>query len=115
VTDLIGVHRLWFHKESAYTYVPTGHVYKQALNQGLAKERVRLTGLPVHPAFAREKRDMVPIRRELGWDTELTTALIVGSTRSRQVGPVIRPVRTAFTDRCHRRRRCGNGKRIEDH
>ena len=90
VTDLIGVHSLWLHKEAVCTFVPTGNVYKQALDHGLPKESVHLTGLPVHPDFAREEREQVTIRQALGWDTDLTTALIVGSARSRQTVAIAR-------------------------
>src|SRR5574341_97357 len=49
VTDLVDVHSTWFNKDIDYTFVPTGNVYKQALDLGLDKSRVHLTGLPVDP------------------------------------------------------------------
>ena len=82
VTDLVDVHSLWFHKRADATFVPNGHVYKQALEHQLAKQHVFLSGLPVHPDFLREAGDKTTIRRALGWNTDLTTALIVGSPRS---------------------------------
>ena len=82
VTDLINVHSLWFNPRADRIFVPTGNVYRQAIENGLPKERVSLTGLPVHPDFARETRDQKTIRRALGWDPDMTTALIVGSTRT---------------------------------
>jgi len=88
VTDLIGVHSLWFHSGAAMTFVPTGNVYKQALDQGVAKDRVRITGLPVHPSIALEKRPPSEIRQALGWEPDVITGLIVGSTRSREMAGI---------------------------
>jgi 1,2-diacylglycerol 3-beta-galactosyltransferase len=90
VTDLVGVHSLWFNPRADYTFVPTGQVYKQALDKGLDKARVRLTGLPVHPDFAREARDPTTLRAALGWKPDLTTALIVGSPRSPEAPAIAR-------------------------
>ena len=90
VTDLVNVHSLWFHAQAAQTFVPTGQVYRQALDQGLPKNQVQLTGLPVNPVIATEKRDKKTIRQALGWDTEMITALIVGSTRSGQTANIAR-------------------------
>ncbi|NLH08503.1 MAG: galactosyldiacylglycerol synthase [Chloroflexi bacterium] len=91
VTDLIGVHSVWFHQDADLTFVPTQHVQRQAQDQGLRAERVYLSGLPVHPRFAYLKqRDRREVRAELGWDPDLTTALIVGSSRSRQTANIAR-------------------------
>ncbi len=90
VTDLVNVHSLWFHKEASLTFVPTGNVYKQALDAGLDKNCVQLTGLPVHPRFADETRDKATLRKKLGWDKEMTTALVVGSARTRETASIAR-------------------------
>ncbi len=91
VTDLIGVHSLWFHQQADQTFVATDYVYRQALEHGLDERRVRLTGLPVDPAIARlEECDPRSLRQELGWDTEMMTALIVGSARTRQTASIAR-------------------------
>jgi 1,2-diacylglycerol 3-beta-galactosyltransferase len=90
VTDLVGVHSLWFHDKVAQTFVPTGQVYRQALDQGLTRSSVQLTGLPVNPRIAREKRSRSEIRTALGWDQELVTALVVGSARSGQTANITR-------------------------
>ncbi|MBN1431024.1 MAG: glycosyltransferase [Anaerolineae bacterium] len=90
VTDLVNVHSVWFHKGTNLTFVPTGHVYKQALDSGLDKKAVHLTGLPVHPQFADEERDRATLREALGWKTDITTALIVGSSRTRETAAIAR-------------------------
>jgi 1,2-diacylglycerol 3-beta-galactosyltransferase len=88
VTDLIDVHSLWFHASAALTFVATGNVYKQAVEHGLPKASVQLTGLPVHPDFARETRGRLAIREALGWQPDMTTALIIGSARTRQTAAI---------------------------
>ncbi len=90
VTDLIGVHTLWFHEKAALTFVPTEQVYQQGIENGLTKEKMQLTGLPVHPRIAEDQREKVAIREELGWHPTLTTALIVGSARSGQTAQIAR-------------------------
>jgi 1,2-diacylglycerol 3-beta-galactosyltransferase len=90
VTDLVNVHSLWFHKEAHMTFVPTGNVYKQALDQGLDKSTVHLMGLPVHPIFANEAQDQAQLRKRLGWDGNLITALIIGSARTRETAGIAR-------------------------
>jgi len=90
VTDLVNVHSLWFHREASLTFVPTGNVYKQALDAKLDKASVELTGLPVHPDFADETRDKVALRLDLGWDESTNTVLVIGSTRTRQTAAIAR-------------------------
>jgi 1,2-diacylglycerol 3-beta-galactosyltransferase len=90
VTDLIGVHSLWFHHKATQTCVPTEQVYNQAIEHGLDRDRVTLTGLPVHPAFMEETREPAEIRRALGWEPEMTTALIVGSPRTTRTADITR-------------------------
>jgi 1,2-diacylglycerol 3-beta-galactosyltransferase len=90
VTDLIGVHGLWFHPKASQTFVPTEQVYVQALDHGLDQDRVALTGLPVHPAFMKETREREEIRRALGWEPEQTTGLVVGSPRTTRTTDIVR-------------------------
>lgn len=90
ITDLIDVHDLWFHKKASLTFAPTGYVYEQALAWGLPAARVSLSGLPVHPDIARETRDKGTIRTALAWNPYMTTALIVGSARSRHTAIIAR-------------------------
>jgi len=81
ITDLATVHRLWFNPVSDWCLVPTQQVYDLALDYGLAPEKVRVTGIPVYPALAREQRQPAAIRAELGWCADVTTVLAVGSKR----------------------------------
>ncbi len=81
VTDLATVHRVWFNRSMDGCLVPTPMVSELALANGLPAEKIHITGLPVHPNFVREKRTKADIRRELGWDPDMTTILAVGSRR----------------------------------
>ena len=90
VTDLATVHRLWFHKAADLCLVPTPIVRDLALKYGLRAEKVRITGIPVHPAFVREKRPPGQVRRELGWQPDLKTVLAVGSKRIKNLKDVLR-------------------------
>ncbi len=90
VTDLVTVHRIWFHKNVDACLAPTEQVAELARASGLAAEKVIVTGLPVHPDIYREKRTPEQIRADLGWRTNLTTLLAVGSKRVENLLPALR-------------------------
>jgi 1,2-diacylglycerol 3-beta-galactosyltransferase len=81
ITDLVSLHELWFHEAADRCLVPTETARDLALEHGLAGERVRITGIPVDPALAREAGDRTALRAELGWDRDRTTILAVGGKR----------------------------------
>jgi 1,2-diacylglycerol 3-beta-galactosyltransferase len=81
VTDLATVHNLWFSTRADLCLVPTQTVYDLAVEAGLAPEKVKITGIPVHPELAKGKRDQASIRLKLGWAPDLFTVLAVGSKR----------------------------------
>jgi 1,2-diacylglycerol 3-beta-galactosyltransferase len=81
VTDLVTVHNLWFYPRADLCLVPTKIVYDMAVEAGLPPEKVKITGIPVHPDLAKGKRDLASIRLNLGWDPDLFTVLAVGSKR----------------------------------
>lgn len=81
ITDLVSVHKIWFHPQVDGLFVPTEEVRQLALDLGIAPEKVMLTGIPVHPAISREKRHPGQIRASLGWETDLPTFLAIGSKR----------------------------------
>lgn len=89
ITDLVTVHRLWFHPRVEYCLVPTEEVRTLALENGMPAERVQLTGIPVHPAILRERRSKAAIRSELGWSPHLITLLVVGSRRVARLPEVL--------------------------
>ena len=90
ITDLVTVHRLWFHEAADLCLVPTQAVRDLAVKYGLPPDNVHITGIPVRPALAREDWDRAAIRAGLGWSSGLTTALIVGSKRVGRLPDVLR-------------------------
>jgi 1,2-diacylglycerol 3-beta-galactosyltransferase len=89
VTDLGPVHRLWFHKAADLCLVSTALVREQAIENGFSPEKVVITGIPVHPNIANEKRTPTTIRSELGWRSDLTTLLAVGSKRMKNLPGIL--------------------------
>lgn len=81
VTDLATVHRIWFNRTVEACLVPTEIVRGLALQYGLDEQQVIVTGIPVSPQLAVDQRCAAEIREELGWRTDLTTVLAVGSKR----------------------------------
>lgn len=88
VTDLTGVQRLWFSPAASMHFVPTPEVRQQALENEIDPSRVKLTGLPVQPAFALEKRGSAELRDELGWQQDVPTALVVASQRTQRMANI---------------------------
>ncbi|MBT2216124.1 UDP-glucuronosyltransferase [Virgibacillus dakarensis] len=48
------VNRVWGLEEIDYHFVPTVHVKKFLMERGVSKERIFITGIPVHPAVTRQ-------------------------------------------------------------
>lgn len=89
ITDLTNVHRQWFSDGSDLLMVPTQEVYDQAMKFGFAPERVKITGIPVNPRFSQQSTDRQMLRGSLGWRQDITTVLIVGSKRVKNLTGVI--------------------------
>ena len=81
ITDLASVHQLWFQTRLDKLFVGNDKVRAEAISQGIPKERIILSGVPIHPDFVREKRTKPEIRMDLGWAPDLTTILAVSSRR----------------------------------
>ena len=92
VTDLVTVHRLWFHEVVDLCLVPTEAVRDLAQEHGLAPRKVQITGIPVNPRIARQVGDRNALRAELGWRSDLATLLVVGGTRVSHLGEMLRPL-----------------------
>lgn len=90
VTDLAPVHRVWFHKAADLCLVSMPAVREQAIKHGLSPDKVKVTGIPVHPDLTREDRPPAEIRAALGWSPDLTTALAVGSKRVTHLTGILR-------------------------
>jgi 1,2-diacylglycerol 3-beta-galactosyltransferase len=90
ITDLVTVHALWLNPQVDLCLVPTSQVRQKALRSGVPANRIRVTGLPVHPHFGAESRLPAQIRAELGWKADMPTILIVGGKRVLNVLAVAR-------------------------
>jgi 1,2-diacylglycerol 3-beta-galactosyltransferase len=82
VTDLVTVHRMWFSPRVELCLVPTTEVQELALINGMAANKIHITGIPVSPAYATNRKSKAEIRKELGWDPRLPAFLAVGSRRA---------------------------------
>ena len=81
-TDLTDVQSLWYSPVATMHFVPTQEIRQQAYENDIPATRVRVTGLPVDPEFAREQRSKSELRQELDWLTEPPTCLVVASPRT---------------------------------
>lgn len=85
VTDFTQVSRIWFHQDCDLTTVPTQTAEQLGKERGLDPQRLRITGIPVHPDITGETRPKETICRELGWQTDRITLLVVASKRVRNL------------------------------
>jgi 1,2-diacylglycerol 3-beta-galactosyltransferase len=92
ITDLVTVHRLWFHEVADLCQVPTEQVRDLAQEHGLSPQKIQITGIPVSPKMAQQYEDRDALRTELGWRTDLVTVLVVGGTRVSHLGDMLRPL-----------------------
>lgn len=95
VTDLATVHGVWFQRATDLCLVPTDKVAQIARKHGMPESRIRVTGLPVDPRLAERPADRAALRRELGWEPDLTTLLVVGSKRVTNLLEVLRALNHA--------------------
>jgi len=89
VTDLTHIHRLWFNRGADYLLLPTAEAYEQGLTRRFRSERLQVTGVPVNPAFIKETRPVDEIRAQFGWTPGVTTVLVVGSKRVKNLAGVL--------------------------
>jgi UDP-N-acetylglucosamine:LPS N-acetylglucosamine transferase len=83
LTDLGRLHMTWFIEKHADAYLaPTNEIFVQALKQGIAKDRLYLTGRPVRQQFLE-----VSVNRKdntlatLGFDPEVFTIFLQGGAK----------------------------------
>ena len=92
VTDLETVHRIWFNPAVEMCLVPTLEVQTLALHNGIAPDKVHITGIPVSTVFTQTQRKKQELRTDLGWDPLLPTFLAVGSRRVAQLVEILNVV-----------------------
>jgi 1,2-diacylglycerol 3-beta-galactosyltransferase len=89
ITDLTRLHRSWFHEGVDMTLVPTEEAFGEALSYNIPKEKIVVSGVPVRPGFQLDTRSKQKLRMELGWNTSMTTALVVGSKRVKNMENIL--------------------------
>jgi 1,2-diacylglycerol 3-beta-galactosyltransferase len=77
VTDLVTTPYFWYDRRVSRHLVPTQEAYDRGIRCGLRPDQLRVTGLPVHPNFSRRLTDKTTARKELGWDSDAPTVLMV--------------------------------------
>ncbi len=77
VTDLVSTPLLWYDPRVDECHVPTQAAFDRGLRMGLRPDQMHITGLPVHPRFARALTDKPSARAALNWQPDLPTVLIV--------------------------------------
>jgi len=92
ITDLVSIHRIWFHRAADYCLVPTRQAAALALKHGWEAGKVRITGIPVNPQLAEPPPDRNELRRQLGWDETRPTVLMVGSKRVNRLAKFAHPL-----------------------
>jgi 1,2-diacylglycerol 3-beta-galactosyltransferase len=88
ITDLTDVQGLWYSQAATLHYVPTTAIRDQAIKNNIPPTRIKVTGLPVNPAIALEKRSIPDLRAELGWEKDITTCLIVAGPRTKKMANI---------------------------
>ena len=89
ITDLGKVHRSWFNPASSLTLAPTRAVRDLAAEYGIPAEKVRITGIPVNPKLVQAGEDKPALRQQLGWLPNLTTVLVAGSKRVKNIAGAV--------------------------
>eukprot|EP01034_Spumella_vulgaris_P034200 gene34200-42169_t len=78
VTDLGGCHNSWFDKRVDACFVPSKAVYKLALRNYVPREKIKLRGLPIRPAFWTVSQTKSEARKSLGLRENSSTVMLMG-------------------------------------
>lgn len=80
VTDLESIHQSWIVPDVNRCFVPTARVRDGMIQRGMRSERLRVSGLPVHPDYfaTTDRFDQQSLRFALGLHPELFTVLLMG-------------------------------------
>jgi len=78
VTDLVSAHAFWFYPKVDEIILPTEGAYQRALKHKAPATKLKIIGLPVSQRFCLPPGDKNQLRHTLGWQTGVTTVLVVG-------------------------------------
>jgi 1,2-diacylglycerol 3-beta-galactosyltransferase len=77
VTDLVSTHSFWYDTLADFTMVPTQAAFDKGLVSEMSPEKMKITGLPVNPAFIDSLKGKAQAREALSWNQEKITILMV--------------------------------------
>lgn len=86
VTDLVTTPMFWYDSRAERTLVPTKTALERGLLGEVPAEKMRITGLPVHPQFIESLPDKNEARESLGWQRDLPAVLMLSGGDG--MGPV---------------------------
>lgn len=114
VTDLVTTPYFWYDRRVDVCLVPTQEAYDRGLEMGLRPEQLRITGLPVHPNFARRLTDKATARAALGLRPDATTVLLVAGGEG--MGPLRETVEAILEKKlaCDLAVVCGRNKSLKE-
>lgn len=78
VTDPVSAHAVWLSPDVDLCLVGSESAAGKAVAAGVPRERVRVTGLPVNPAYVRGLMRRADARAMLGWHPHRPAALLIG-------------------------------------
>ncbi|HWR65322.1 MAG TPA: glycosyltransferase [Bellilinea sp.] len=78
VTDLVSTHAAWYSPSADLVIVPTQAAFDRGLAMHMPAERMQVVGQPVADRFCLPPGDRVALRKELGWQLDQLTAILVG-------------------------------------
>lgn len=78
VTDLVSTHAAWYSPRTDLVIVPTQAAFERGLAMRMPAERMRVVGQPVADRFCLPPGDRIALRKQLGWQVDQMTAILVG-------------------------------------
>ncbi|MBK9123293.1 MAG: glycosyltransferase [Chloroflexi bacterium] len=90
VTDLVTTPYFWYDRRVDLCLVPTEEARQRGLQCGLKPQKIRVTGLPVHPNFTRRLTDKPTARAALGLPNGRTIVMLVAGGDG--MGPLLETV-----------------------
>lgn len=91
VTDMVTTHALWFDKRADLILVPTESARRNAIQNHMPPEKVRVVGLPVADKYCKPLGRKSVIRKKLGWVLDKPIVLLVGGGDG--MGPLAKTAR----------------------
>jgi UDP-N-acetylglucosamine:LPS N-acetylglucosamine transferase len=90
VTDLVSIHASWASDRADHYLLPTPQAVSRLLQLGIAKNKLQLTGFPVHPRFLAPLPDRHTARQLLGLPLNRFTVLLTsGGAGGGQVSKLV--------------------------